>query len=91
MCGCEVNNLFVDILNDQGLEQLVNSLTRKRNTLDLMLTTQLNMLSETQVILRILNHEAVFLNQACAWFLEITFTTLVCAFVCVCLCVCVCP
>ena len=42
MHGCEVNNLIVDILNDYGLKQWVNSPTGNNNTLDLVLTTQPN-------------------------------------------------
>ena len=68
MYGCEVNNLFVDILNDCGLEQLVNSPTRNTNTLDLVLTSHPNMLSETRVVPGISDHEAIFfqLYQTCS-------------------------
>ena len=62
MYGCEVNNLLVDILNDCtcGLEQLVNPPKRNNNTLDLVLSMQPNILSETQVVPGISDHGAVF-------------------------------
>ena len=57
--GCEVNYTFLDILNDFGLEQLVNSPTRNSNTLDLVLATEPNLLSEIQIVPGISDYKAV--------------------------------
>ena len=53
--GSELNNLFLDILDDVGLEKFVTSPTRQESILDLVFSTYSN-ISDLQIIP---DHEAV--------------------------------
>jgi len=55
-----LNSLFIDIINDHSLEQLVHSPTRDNNiNLDLVFSTQPGLISEVCVVPGISDHEAV--------------------------------
>ena len=64
--GLEVNNTFLDIVNDFGIEQFVNSPTRQSNTLDLVFLTYQN-ITDVIVTPGMSDHEAITLciNSAC--------------------------
>ena len=57
--GFEINSLFLDLINNFGLEQLIQNPTRGSNILDLLLTTQPQLLSNIQVVPGISDHEAI--------------------------------
>ena len=59
--GNEINNLFIDILNDFALEQQVKEPTRSAHILDLVLSSQPQLISDVSrsVILGMSDHEAV--------------------------------
>ena len=54
----EVNNLFLDIVSDTGLEQYVDSPTRQGKTLDLVLSTNSN-IHDLEVVPGMSDHDAV--------------------------------
>jgi len=56
--GSELNNLFLDILDDVGLEKFVTSPTRQESILDLVFSTYSN-ISGLRIIPGISDHEAV--------------------------------
>ena len=56
--GTKLNNLFVDIINDAGLEQFVTFPTRQENVLDLVFSTYSN-ISDISTIPGMSDHEAV--------------------------------
>ena len=56
--GTEVNNLFLDIVSDTGLEQYVDSPTRQGKTLDLVLSTNSN-IHDLEVVPGMSDHDAV--------------------------------
>ena len=56
--GAEVNNLFLDIVSDTGLEQYVDSPTRQGKTLDLVLSTNSN-IHNLEVVPGMSDHDAV--------------------------------
>jgi len=51
-----LHNLFIDMLHDNGLEQLVMEPTRQGNTLDLLLTNNPELVARTEVIPGISDH-----------------------------------
>lgn len=55
-----LHNDFVDILSDNGLEQLVLSPTRRNNILDLMITNCPQLISRVEVIPGLSDHDAVY-------------------------------
>ena len=57
--GYEINNLFFDILNDFALEQQVKEPTRSTHILDLVLSSQPQLISDVSVIPSMSDHEAV--------------------------------
>jgi len=57
--GAELNSLFIDIINDHSLEQLIHSPTRENYILYLVFSTQPDLISEVCVVLGISDHEAV--------------------------------
>jgi len=57
--GAELNSLFIDIINDYSLEQLVHFPTRENNILDLVFSTQPDLISKVCVVPGISDHEAV--------------------------------
>ena len=56
--GSELNNLFLDVVNDVGLEQFVTSPTRWESILDLVFSTYSN-ISDLSIIPGMSDHEAV--------------------------------
>ena len=57
--GVDINTHFLDIINDHGLEQLVDDPTRNNHILDLVFTTQPEILKDISVVPRMSDHEAV--------------------------------
>ena len=57
--GSVLNSLFINIINDHSLEQLVCSSTRQNNILDLVFSTQPDLISEDETIPGISDHEAI--------------------------------
>jgi len=51
---------FGDIINDNGLAQIVQKPTRQRNVLDLIVTNKPNQLDRVQILPGIGDHNAVF-------------------------------
>ena len=60
--GAEVNNLFVDVINDFSLEQQILEPTRNDNVLDLVLTTSPYLIDNIKVVPGMSDHEAVTLH-----------------------------
>jgi len=56
--GVELNNLFLDVINDIGLNQFVNTPTRNNNVLDLVLSTSSN-IADLTISPGMSDHEAV--------------------------------
>ena len=56
--GSELNNLFLDVVNDVGLEQFAPSPTRRESILDLVFYTYSN-ISDLSIIPGMFDHEAV--------------------------------
>ena len=56
--GSELNNLFLDIANDVGLELFVTSPTRRESILDLVFSTYSN-ITDLSIIPGMSDHEAV--------------------------------
>ena len=57
--GCELNNLFLDKINDNNLEQFAYKPTRNKNILDLVFSSYPALVSDISVIPRISDHNAV--------------------------------
>ena len=57
--GNDVNYLFIETVNDFGLEQFVTQPTRNNHILDLVFTSQPELISDINVVPGISNHEAV--------------------------------
>ena len=57
--GSVLNSLFINIINNHSLEQLVCSPTRLNNILDLVFSTQPDLISEVETIPGISDHEAI--------------------------------
>ena len=62
--GHGINQLFLDTVNEYGLEQLIIQPTRGKNILDLVFSTQPNTISNLQIIPGISDHEAIFSTLA---------------------------
>ena len=56
--GNDVNYLFIETINDSGLEQLVTEPTRNNHILDLVLTSQPDLINDVKVVPSISDHEA---------------------------------
>ena len=56
--GLELNNLFLDVINDIGFEQYVASPTRKDNILDLVFST-FSIVSDLNIVPGMSDHEAI--------------------------------
>ena len=54
-----INNLFIDLIHDLGLTQIVNEPTRGKNTLDVMFQSNPNLVKQTEIIPGVEDHEAV--------------------------------
>ena len=54
------HNLFIDILADHGMSQIVDQPTRGENTLDLIAVNYLTLANRTEILLGISDHNAVF-------------------------------
>ena len=59
----EINEEFLSFLDDNSLQQMVATPTRKTNILDLFLTNRPSLLNRCEVIPGISDHEAVFVNM----------------------------
>ena len=55
----DVNYLFIETINDSGLEQLVTQPTRNNHILNLVLTSQPDLINDVNVVPGISDHEAV--------------------------------
>ena len=64
--GHGINQLFLDTINEYGLEQLITQPTRGNNILDLVFSTQPNIISNLQIIPGISDHEAIFFHLGLA-------------------------
>jgi len=56
--GCELNNVFLDTINNVGLEQYVTEPTRHNNILDLVLCNN-NNIHNLNVVVGIYDHDAI--------------------------------
>ena len=54
------HNLFIDILADHGMSQIVDQPTRGENTLDLIAVNNLTLVNRTEILPGISDHDAVF-------------------------------
>ena len=54
------HNLFIDILANHGMSQIVDQWTRGENTLDLIAVNYLTFASRTEILPGISDHDAVF-------------------------------
>ena len=57
--GREINSLFLDIINEFGLEQQVNEYTRGNHILDIVLSSQPHTISNVSTVPGMSDHEAV--------------------------------
>ena len=57
--GYEVNQMFLDVIHDHDLDQLVTEATRGNNILDLILCSHPHIISDINIIPGISNHEAL--------------------------------
>ena len=57
--GYETNSLFVEMMNDYGFEQFVTQPTREDHLLDLVLSTNPDIIENVQVVPGISDHEAI--------------------------------
>ena len=60
--GVDVNTYFIDIINDHGLQQLVGDPTRNDHILDLVFTTQPEMLKIVSIVPGMSDHEAIIFS-----------------------------
>ena len=60
--GIDLNNLFLDLVNNVGLEQFVSSPTQQEKKLDLVLSTNTN-IYDLDVIPGMSDHDAVIFNN----------------------------
>ena len=60
--GTEVNTKLLDIINDHSMFQHVKQPTRKGNILDLVLTTNPNLIKNVQVVNGMSDHDAVLVD-----------------------------
>ena len=59
--GTDTNKLFVDTINDHGLEQLISAPTRGNNILDLLLCSHPSLISNVEIAPGISDHDAILL------------------------------
>ena len=59
MYGREVNSMFLDIVNEFGLEQQVYECTRENHILDLVFVSQPNTINKIDTIPGMSDHDAV--------------------------------
>ena len=60
-CPCPAqHNLFIDILADHGMSQIVDQRMRGENTLDLIALNYLTLANRTEILPGISDHDAVF-------------------------------
>ena len=60
-CPCPTqHNLFIDILADHGMSQIVDQRMRGENTLDLIALNYLTLVNRTEILPGISDHDAVF-------------------------------
>ena len=57
--GTKVNQLLLDLVNDNGLDQLVNVPTRGKNILDLLFCSHPYLITNVEVVPGISDHEAI--------------------------------
>ena len=57
--GRELNSLFLELVDDYGLEQLVYQPTRQGKILDLILTSHPDMINNVDVVPGISDHEVI--------------------------------
>ena len=57
--GYEINSFFVEMMNDYGFEQFVTQPTREDHLLDLVISTDPNIIENVQVVPGISDHEAI--------------------------------
>ena len=57
--GYETNSVFVEMMNNYGFEQFVTQPTRENHLLDLVLSTNPDIIENVQVVLGISDHEAI--------------------------------
>ena len=57
--GRELNDLFLDLINDANLEQMVQQPTRQKNILDLVLSSHPDMISNVDVVPGMSDHEII--------------------------------
>ena len=57
--GYEINNLFLDFINDYNLEQLIHEPTRDKNVLDLIFSSHPAFILHVSIIPGISDHDAV--------------------------------
>ena len=60
--GHGINELFLDTVNEYGLEQLIIQPTRGKNILDLVFSDSTKTISNLQIIPGISDHEAIFFH-----------------------------
>ena len=63
--GTRINSLLLDTLNDHGLEQLLDGLTRNNHFLDLVLSTHPETICDVTVVLGMSDHEAITFSIKC--------------------------
>ncbi|CAC5414252.1 unnamed protein product [Mytilus coruscus] len=61
----EMNEIFLDLLNNLGMDQLVNFPTRKDNILDIFCTKQPNLITKIKSIPGISDHNIVLVDAIC--------------------------
>ena len=55
-----LHNIFIDMLSDLGMEQLVEEPTRRDNTLDLVITNTPHLIPRVEILPGLSDHDAVF-------------------------------
>ena len=60
--GLQTNQMFLDSINDNGLEQLVLEPTRGKNVLDLIFCSHPHIISDINIIPGMSDHEAILFN-----------------------------
>ena len=63
--GIETNAFYLGMLNDYGLEQLLDEPTRKEHLLDLVLSTHPDIICDIAVVPGMSDYEAVTLSIKC--------------------------
>ena len=63
--GYNLNEVFIDVMNNHNLEQIVNSPTRQNHIFDLVLTSTPSLIKEAQTYPGMSDHEAVIFSINC--------------------------